>query len=89
MAALRLTSPRVGIAVAILVAACSSLVQGTAAPIGIANGTKLDVGLFVNGQLVKVTGSGHSLLTTSPCAIDIAAAFLKKPMGQLKSECSD
>jgi pimeloyl-ACP methyl ester carboxylesterase len=42
-----------------------------------------------NGQLVKVTGSGHSLLTTSPCAIDIAAAFLKKPMGELKSECSD
>lgn len=42
-----------------------------------------------HGQLVKVAGAGHSLLTTSPCAIDTADAFLKKPAGELKSECSD
>lgn len=42
-----------------------------------------------NGQIVHVIGYGHSLLTTSPCAIDVADAFLKKPMGALKSECSD
>jgi pimeloyl-ACP methyl ester carboxylesterase len=42
-----------------------------------------------NGQLVHVVGYGHSLLTTSRCAIDVAGAFLKKPMGALKSECAD
>src|SRR5882724_3902349 len=42
-----------------------------------------------NGQLVHVVGSGHSLLTTSRCAIDVAGAFLKKPMAALKSECRD
>jgi pimeloyl-ACP methyl ester carboxylesterase len=42
-----------------------------------------------NGQLVHVVGAGHSLLTTSRCAIDAAGAFLRKPKAEQKSECSD
>jgi len=42
-----------------------------------------------HGQLVHVVGYGHSLLTTSRCAIDAAGAFLRKPMAEQKSECSD
>ena len=42
-----------------------------------------------HGQLVRVAGHGHSLLTTSRCAIDAAGAFLKKPTAELKSECAD
>lgn len=42
-----------------------------------------------NGQLVNVAGYGHSLLTTSRCAIDAAGAFLKNPTAELKNECSD
>src|SRR5215813_7778940 len=42
-----------------------------------------------NGQLVHVVGYGHSLLTTSRCAIDAAGAFLRKPTAELKNECSD
>jgi len=42
-----------------------------------------------NGQLVHVVGYGHSLLTTSRCAMDAAGAFLKKPTAELKGECAD
>jgi len=47
------------------------------------------VSRLTKGQLVHVVGSGHSLLTNSLCAIDTAAAFLKKPTAELKSECTD
>jgi pimeloyl-ACP methyl ester carboxylesterase len=42
-----------------------------------------------NGQLVHVKGAGHSLLTTSRCAVDIAGAFLKQPTAKVKRECAD
>ncbi len=44
---------------------------------------------LANGQLVHVVGYGHSLLTSSRCAIDVTAAFLKKPTASVKSECKD
>jgi pimeloyl-ACP methyl ester carboxylesterase len=42
-----------------------------------------------NGHLLTVAGRGHSLLTNSACAIEAAAAFLKKPGAKLKDECED
>jgi pimeloyl-ACP methyl ester carboxylesterase len=63
------------------------ILSGELDPITPTEFAETTVSRLPNGQLVHVVGYGHSLLTNSLCAIEITAAFLKKPTASVKSEC--
>ena len=65
------------------------VLSGEVDPITPTEFAEVAVSRLDNGHLTTVLGRGHSLLTTSECAMKTAAAFLKKPTAAVKDKCWD
>jgi pimeloyl-ACP methyl ester carboxylesterase len=65
------------------------VLSGELDPITPTEFAEVTVSRLDNGHLTTVAGHGHSLLTTSECAIETAGAFLKNPGAKPKGECAD
>jgi pimeloyl-ACP methyl ester carboxylesterase len=65
------------------------VLSGSLDPITPVEFAEVTVSRLDKGQLTKVLGRGHSLLTTSECAAKTAAGFLKSPTAAVKDECWD
>jgi pimeloyl-ACP methyl ester carboxylesterase len=65
------------------------VLSGQVDPITPTEFAEVTVSRLDRGQMMTVLGRGHSLLTTSECAAETAAAFLKKPTAEVKDKCWD